>query len=113
VAGSTYRPGAQDCLADAAGCDDSLARLAGWLPQGAIPWLGRGEPRTWAGWRAATRDHLPIVGQVPGMDGLWLACAYGSRGLSWSALVGDLIAAQIYGEPLPLERELIHRIRVR
>lgn len=113
VAGSTYRLGAQDCLADAAGHNDILARLAGWLPQGAIPWLGQGEPRAWAGWRAATRDHLPIVGQVPGMDGLWLACAYGSRGLSWSALAGDLIAAQIYGEPLPLERELIHRIRVR
>ncbi|TAN31198.1 MAG: FAD-dependent oxidoreductase [Castellaniella sp.] len=113
VAGSTYRLAAQDCLADTAGHEDILARLAGWLPQGAIPWLGQGEPMAWAGWRAATRDHLPIVGQVPGMDGLWLACAYGSRGLSWSALAGDLIAAQIYGEPLPLERELIHRIRVR
>lgn len=113
VAGSTYRLAAPDCLADTAGHDDILGRLAGWLPPGAIPWLGRGEPRAWAGWRAATRDHLPIVGQVPGLDGLWLACAYGSRGLSWSALAGDLVAAQICGEPLPLERELIHRIRVR
>jgi tRNA 5-methylaminomethyl-2-thiouridine biosynthesis bifunctional protein len=56
---------------------------------------------------------LPIVGRVPGEDGLWLACAYGSRGLSWSALMGDLIAAQVHSEPLPLERELIHRIRIR
>lgn len=113
VAGSTYRLAAPDCVADAAGHGDILARLAGWLPPGAVPWLGRGEPKAWAGWRAATRDHLPIVGQVPELDGLWLACAYGSRGLSWSALAGDLIAARIHGEPLPLERELIHRIRVR
>lgn len=113
AAGSTYRCAVQDSVADAPGHAEILGRLAGWLPPGSVPWLGLGEPSGWAGWRAATRDHLPIVGQVPGQDSLWLACAYGSRGLSWSALMGDLIAAQVHSEPLPLERELIHRIRIR
>jgi tRNA 5-methylaminomethyl-2-thiouridine biosynthesis bifunctional protein len=113
VAGSTYRPGAAASEADAAGHREILDRLAGLLPPAAIPWLGRGAPRGWAGWRLATRDHLPIVGEVPGQPGLWLACAYGSRGLSWSALAGDVLGAALHGEPLPLERELLHRIRVR
>jgi len=113
VAGSTYRPGVRDCTPDTRGHQAILTQLAGWLPAGTVPWLGRGTPTAWGGWRAATRDHLPIVGAVPGLAGLWLACAYGSRGLSWSALAGDLIASQLDGEPLPIERELLHRIRVR
>ncbi|CAM5179749.1 tRNA 5-methylaminomethyl-2-thiouridine biosynthesis bifunctional protein MnmC OS=Castellaniella defragrans OX=75697 GN=mnmC PE=3 SV=1 [Castellaniella defragrans] len=113
VAGSTYRPSVDASVADDAGHREILARLAGWLPPRAVPWVGRGQPQGWAGWRVATRDHLPVVGPVPGGAGLWLACAYGSRGLSWSALAGDLIAAQLHGEPLPLERELLRRIRIR
>jgi tRNA 5-methylaminomethyl-2-thiouridine biosynthesis bifunctional protein len=113
VAGSTYRPDADDSVADGAGHRDILDRLGGWLPAGAVPWLGREAPAGWAGWRAATRDHLPIIDAVPGQPGLWLACAYGSRGLSWSALAGELIAARLDGEPWPIERELQHRIRLR
>lgn len=113
VAGSTYRPDASTSEPDVAGHQDILQRVGGWLPAGAVPWLGRGTPAGWAGWRAATRDHLPIIDQVPQLPGLWLACAYGSRGLTWSALAGDLIAARLDGEPWPIERELGHRIRLR
>ncbi|HUG57630.1 MAG TPA: FAD-dependent 5-carboxymethylaminomethyl-2-thiouridine(34) oxidoreductase MnmC [Candidimonas sp.] len=67
----------------------------------------------WAGWRAAVSDHLPVIGPIDAMPGLWLACAYGSRGLSWSALAGDVIAATLNQEPLPLERELLRRIAPR
>ncbi|WP_298013447.1 FAD-dependent 5-carboxymethylaminomethyl-2-thiouridine(34) oxidoreductase MnmC [uncultured Castellaniella sp.] len=113
VAGSTYRPGSVDSVADADGHREILARIGAWLPAGVPPWLGREAPLGWAGWRAATRDHLPIIDAVPGLPGVWLACAYGSRGLSWSALAGDLIAARLDQEPWPIERELQHRIRVR
>ena len=40
------------------------------------------------------------------MPGLWMAAGYASRGLSWSALMGDLIGARLMGEPSPLERDL-------
>src|SRR5690606_37693159 len=36
----------------------------------------------WAGWRAAVDDRLPVIGRIDEAPGLWLACAYGSRGLS-------------------------------
>lgn len=113
VAGSTYRTDGPDSMVDRVGHDEILNRLGAWLPDGAVPWLGRGAPQGWAGWRAATRDHLPIIDVVPTLPGLWLACAYGSRGLSWSALAGDLIAARLDQEPWPIERELQHRIRLR
>ncbi|MGB6008004.1 FAD-dependent 5-carboxymethylaminomethyl-2-thiouridine(34) oxidoreductase MnmC [Castellaniella sp.] len=113
VAGSTYRPGGADSVVDPEGHREILERLGAWLPAGALPWLGRDAPLGWAGWRAATRDHLPIIDAVPGLPGVWLACAYGSRGLSWSALAGDLIAARLDLEPWPIERELQHRIRAR
>ncbi len=113
IAGSTYRADAAESMADAAGHRDIRARLAGWLPEGAVPWLDRGPPEGWAGWRAATADHLPIIGGIPDAPGLWLACAYGSRGLSWSALAGDMLGAELDAEPAPIERELAHRIRPR
>lgn len=113
VAGSTYRPDAPVAEADAAGHRDILEQINRWLPASAIAWLGRTEPAAWAAWRAATRDHLPVIDASPRHPGLWLACAYGSRGLSWSALAGDLIAARLDAEPWPIERELQHRIRLR
>src|SRR5690606_12094874 len=66
-----------------------------------------GPANGWAGWRAAVSDRLPMIGPVSGAPGLWLACAYGSRGLSWAPLAGDLIAAWLGNEPLQLERELL------
>ena len=67
----------------------------------------------WAGWRAAVPDRLPVVGPVQGAPGMWLACAYGSRGLSWASLAGDIIAARLNAEPIPLERGLLQKIAPR
>jgi len=57
--------------------------------------------------------RLPVFGPVPKAPGLWLACAYGSRGLTWAALAGDLLAASLEGEPLPLERTLQNAVAPR
>jgi tRNA 5-methylaminomethyl-2-thiouridine biosynthesis bifunctional protein len=56
---------------------------------------------------------MPLIGTVAALPGLWLACAYGSRGLTWSALAGDVVAATLNGEPLPVERDLLGAITVR
>jgi tRNA 5-methylaminomethyl-2-thiouridine biosynthesis bifunctional protein len=37
---------------------------------------------------------------------LYGAFAYGSRGLLWGSLAGELLASQLAGEPLPVERAL-------
>lgn len=77
--------------------------------------LGRrsGAAEGWAGWRAAVADRLPVIGRIDETSGLWLACAYGSRGLSWAPLAGDIIGATLDREPLPLERDLLRRIAPR
>jgi tRNA 5-methylaminomethyl-2-thiouridine biosynthesis bifunctional protein len=64
----------------------------------------------WGGQRAVVPDRFPVVGPVAGSAGLWVATGFASRGLSWASLVGDLIAAALMNEPLPLENDIIAKI---
>jgi tRNA 5-methylaminomethyl-2-thiouridine biosynthesis bifunctional protein len=62
------------------------------------------------GFRPMSPDRLPIVGPWPGapeQEGLWTLNGFGARGLVWSALCAELLAAQIAGDPLPVERDLV------
>jgi len=61
-----------------------------------------GTLQAWAGIRCAAPDRLPIVGQMA--PGLWVSTAMGSRGLSFAHLCAELLAAQIHGEPWPIEK---------
>lgn len=67
----------------------------------------------WSGSRAVIRGRLPAFGPVPGQEGLWLACGYASHGLTWSALAGDVIAAMLCAEPVPLEQDLLQAVAPR
>jgi tRNA 5-methylaminomethyl-2-thiouridine biosynthesis bifunctional protein len=49
-------------------------------------------------------ERLRDVPRLPGMHGL---LGYASRGMIWAPLAAELLAAQINGEPLPLERDLV------
>ncbi len=64
------------------------------------PSFQRGEVRNWVGIRYTYRDRLPIVGEVA--PGLWICTALASRGLTLAPLCAELLAAQLHGEPLPL-----------
>ncbi|MBN8440628.1 MAG: bifunctional tRNA (5-methylaminomethyl-2-thiouridine)(34)-methyltransferase MnmD/FAD-dependent 5-carboxymethylaminomethyl-2-thiouridine(34) oxidoreductase MnmC [Thauera sp.] len=74
------------------------------------------------GFRPASPDRLPMVGALPlpaAVDrntplqaiarhpGLYAVSGFGARGLVWSALVAELLASQLEGEPAPLERDLV------
>lgn len=71
------------------------------------------------GFRPVSPDRLPIVGPVPDpqsrgrsrhipqQPGLWCIQGFGARGIVWSALMADLLASRMEGEPLPLENELV------
>jgi tRNA 5-methylaminomethyl-2-thiouridine biosynthesis bifunctional protein len=59
--------------------------------------------------RAVAPDRLPLVGKMGGNT--WGAFAYGSRGLTWATLAAELIAAELEGEPLPLEGTLVDAMR--
>ena len=63
--------------------------------------------QSWAGVRCTTPDRLPCVGPLDAaLPGLWVCTGMGARGLTRAALCGELLAALLHGEPLPLEAAL-------
>lgn len=81
-----------------------------------------GRAGAWAGVRATLPDHLPAVGAWAGAREnarpdaharlpLQLLTGLGARGLSLSVLCGELLAAGLHGEPLPLARSLARRLQ--
>jgi tRNA 5-methylaminomethyl-2-thiouridine biosynthesis bifunctional protein len=100
----------------------NLARLERLLP-GAAGHLDPASLDARVGFRAVPPDRLPMVGALPDHDaalasaatqlkdlprhdGLYAALGYASRGLVWASLMAELLASQITGEPLPIERDL-------
>ncbi|MDR0997069.1 MAG: bifunctional tRNA (5-methylaminomethyl-2-thiouridine)(34)-methyltransferase MnmD/FAD-dependent 5-carboxymethylaminomethyl-2-thiouridine(34) oxidoreductase MnmC [Zoogloeaceae bacterium] len=95
---------------------DNLGKLDALLPGirqrlADLPLTGR------VGHRPMSPDRLPIVGAVPDplgkpgrfarrLPGLWCCQGFGSRGIVWSALMADLLASQMHGDPLPLPFDL-------
>ncbi|MBA2239107.1 MAG: FAD-dependent oxidoreductase, partial [Lysobacter sp.] len=51
----------------------------------------------WYGWRPMSCDDIPVIGRVPGREGLWLATGHGMMGMGMSAGTGQLIADLIVG----------------
>jgi D-amino-acid dehydrogenase len=59
----------------------------------ALPgWRMPAQPRDWAGMRSLSPDGLPFIGPVPGLDGVHLATAHGTLGITLAPLTGDLLA---------------------
>ena len=58
--------------------------------------------------RCTAPDRLPIVGRVDPahLPGLWVSTAMGARGLTLALLCGELLAARLQGEPLPIDTRL-------
>ena len=55
----------------------------------------------WAGIWGETPDRLPLAGQVPGRDGVWVAGGYSGHGNVLGFACGDLVARAIAGERPP------------
>ena len=53
--------------------------------------------RVFAGIRARTPDGLPVVGQVPASEGLWVATGFAGDGICLAPLVGRELAKQMVG----------------
>lgn len=111
VLGGSYLNEGDSAEASAIARQDNLARGAQLLN---IPLPRNARAQTslagWGGQRAVVPDRFPVVGPVSGSPGLWVATGFASRGLTWASLVGDLIAARLTNEPLPLENDIIARI---
>lgn len=102
---------------------ENLARLGDLIPgcpQVDPLWCGQGR----VGFRTLSADRLPVVGaladgggcgadafferlaDIPRHEGLYGFLGLGSRGVLWSGLGAECLAAQITGEPLPFEQDL-------
>lgn len=122
-AGATYDPGMDDTGLRQASHDDNLARVRSLLGDPALvpdaPLRGR------VGFRCIGPDRLPLVGalgdaaqpgrnerlrDLPRHPGLHALLGYASRGLIWAPLAAELLAAQLEGEPLPLESALVQAL---
>ena len=113
-AGATYALG--NVLDDAAptvaqGHEFNQSRLAQLHPPSAEVMAQRmvdGSIQAWHGTRFTAQDRMPLVGPFndfasPGKPpALCINSGFGSRGLSWSVLCAELLAAQIGNEPLPI-----------
>jgi glycine/D-amino acid oxidase-like deaminating enzyme len=64
-----------------------------------------GEPprisHRWAGIFGLTQDFLPLVGRVPGRDGIWIAGGYSGHGNVLGFACGELVADAILGRTAP------------
>ncbi len=107
LSGSTYERAPLDQLDAQAGLQANQQRLTTLLPQAAsaiATQFRNGQVHTWQGQRCTSRDRFPLVG--PWLPGLHISAAMGSRGLTFAALSAELLAAQLHGEPLPIEARL-------
>lgn len=58
----------------------------------------------WAGLEAFMPDDLPVIGPVPGLDGLLVAAGFSGHGFALSPAVGDLLARLALGHDARADR---------
>lgn len=127
VCGATTQHDDADPAVRAADHEHNLAQAVrlGALHADAVPAaLAAAQGRV--GWRAVTPDRLPLIGAVPLLPppgtradqprliprlrdehgGLFVLTGLGSRGLTWAALAGRLLASWVSGCPSPVEADL-------
>ena len=109
--GSSYQPETQPERTDADNHGRNFAHLQQLLPELAEDLrqdFARQQVQNWKGTRCVTRDRLPLVGALDGgpEPSLWICAGLGSRGLSFSVLCAELLAARMGAEPLPVEAQL-------
>ena len=65
----------------------------------------------WAGIFGLTQDMLPLVGRVPGHNGLWVAAGYSGHGNVLGFACGELVASAILGDTSAPQLELFDPAR--
>jgi tRNA 5-methylaminomethyl-2-thiouridine biosynthesis bifunctional protein len=132
--GASYRRNSADLAFCETEHQDNKQRLVHCIPD--VEWpknvdISANQSR--AGVRCASRDHLPFVGNicryealieqykdlrdnqataetVPIYANLYSIVGLGSRGLSSAPLLGELLASQICGDPLPLPHTVLNAL---
>lgn len=68
--------------------------------------------RTWTGFRPATPDKLPLIGQWAPTPGLWVAAGHEGLGITTSLGTARLLADLVVGRPTPFDATPFSPIRV-
>lgn len=72
---------------------EMLRRARAWLPRiGELCVL-----RTWTGFRPASPDHLPYIGEWPELPGLWIAAGHEGLGITTALGTGRMVADLMAG----------------
>jgi tRNA 5-methylaminomethyl-2-thiouridine biosynthesis bifunctional protein len=123
--GASFDSGDTNLAPRAADHAGNLQRLEELLPGAA-----RGIDPSWldgrVGLRSAAPDRLPLIGTLPDtnaaagsaprlenlprLGGLHVLLGLSARGMVWAPLAAELLASQLEGEPLPVERDLLRAI---
>ncbi|UKA07014.1 bifunctional tRNA (5-methylaminomethyl-2-thiouridine)(34)-methyltransferase MnmD/FAD-dependent 5-carboxymethylaminomethyl-2-thiouridine(34) oxidoreductase MnmC [Photobacterium damselae subsp. damselae] len=132
--GASYDRNSVDLAFSEQNQHDNRQRLIDCLPQ--AEWaksVDVSDNQARVGVRCATRDHLPFMGnvcrydelltqyenlkemqacadKVPVYNNLFALIGLGSRGLSSAPLVGEMIASQICGDPLPMPLSVLEAL---
>jgi glycine oxidase len=99
VVGATQEEVGFDCRVTAGGLDEVLAAGTRVVPALADSRF----LEAWAGLRPATPDRLPVIGRVPGVEGLVLATGHFRNGILLSPVTARLVADLVLGKGLPDE----------
>ena len=75
--------------------------------------FAEGKVYAWQSTRCVTSTRLPLVGPLEDspLPSLWMCAGMGARGLAFSALCAELLAAELHAEPLPVERSKARLLR--
>jgi D-amino-acid dehydrogenase len=93
---------------DLTGIDSSLRRRRiRAILHTALPYLRDWRPEAveseWAGLRPYPADGLPIIGPVPGRDGLYVATGHGRLGITLAPVTGEAVAELVLAGRTPAE----------
>lgn len=97
IVGATEERAGFDCRTTAAGVARLLAGARRILPELA----GCTFRHAWAGLRPDTPDHLPVLGPLPGVEGLQVAAGHYRNGVLLSPITGELIRDLVLRRELP------------
>lgn len=135
--GATFTPGDSDEAERLGDHEDNLRALSRALPAWSheLEALDARQLTGRVALRTSTPDYLPLVGPVPEHEAFasryaelafdarkildrppallpdcYISAGFGSRGLSYAALAGEVLASQVCDEPPPVARELLRAV---
>lgn len=72
-----------------------------------IPRLNTRQSRRWVGARPSFPDNLPVIGEMPGFEGLYGAFGHSHYGLGMAPATGRILSEAILGVPANVDRSRV------